>query len=47
MSSYPEDREVDENRAIKVVQPAILTYPTMVFFTSGLVHRSYGMIYGE
>ena len=46
MSSYPEDREVDENRAIKVVQPAILTYPTMVFFTSGLVHRSYGMIYG-
>jgi hypothetical protein len=32
MSSYPEDREVDENRAIKVVQPAILTYPTMVFY---------------
>jgi hypothetical protein len=32
MSSYPEDREVDENRAIKVVQQAILTYQTMVFY---------------
>jgi hypothetical protein len=30
----------DENWAIMVVQPAILTYPTMVF-TSDLLHRSY------
>ena len=29
-----------------VVQLAILTYPTMVF-TSHLLHRSYGMIYGN
>ena len=29
-----------------VVQQAILTYPTMVFY-SYLVHRSYGMIYGN
>jgi hypothetical protein len=38
--------EVDENGAIMVVQPVILTYPTMIFFTSDLVHRPYGMIYG-
>jgi hypothetical protein len=38
--------EVDENWAIMVVQPAI--WPTRLwFFTSDLVHRSYGMIYGE
>jgi hypothetical protein len=33
----------DENWAIMVVQPAILTYLTMVF-PSDLLHRSYGML---
>jgi hypothetical protein len=30
----------------RVYQPAILTYLTMVFYFD-LLHRSYGMIYGE